>query len=107
MSHNILLLFLSDVKVTSDRKKLLPPVPYPGLGKTMTTNESAVRYLAQKNEVDADTFQIEKIFAFATDKVRNQYVGQNYAGDTVHAEDAVDQEGKPLTHLAYFKDRLQ
>ena len=107
MSHNILLLFLSDVKVTSDRKKLLPPVPYPGLGRTMTTNESAVRYLAQKNEVNADTFQIEKIFAFATDKVRNQYVGQNYAGDTVHAEDAVDQEGTPLTHLAYFKYRLQ
>ena len=107
MSHNILLLFLSDVKVTSDRKKLLPPVPYPGLGRTMTTNESAVRYLAQKNEVNADTFQIEKLFAFATDKVRNQYVGQNYAGDTVHAEDAVDQEGTPLTHLAYFKYRLQ
>ena len=107
MAHNILLLFLSDVKVTKDRKHLLPPVAYPGLGKTMTTNESAVRYLVQRNGSNDEPVLLDKIFAFATDKVRNHLVGQDYADDAVFAEDATDQNGRPLTHLAFFKYRLK
>ena len=107
MQHNILLLFLSDVKVTRDGKKLAEPADYPGLGHTMTTNESAVRYLVQKHGRNTDAIKLDKIFAFATNKIRKLYVGQKSVEDETWAADAVDEQGSPLTHLAYFKYRLR
>lgn len=111
MVHNILLLFLSDVKVVKDAeqggKKLSEPANYPGIGKTMTTNESAVRYLAQENEKNSAIVRLDKIFAFATNKIRKLYVGQKNAEDENWAKDAVDEKGNKLTHLDYFKYRLR
>ena len=111
MQHNILLLFLSDVKVVKDAeqggKKLSEPANYPGIGKTMTTNESAVRYLAQENEKNSAIVRLDKIFAFATNKIRKLYVGQKNAEDENWAKDAVDEKGNKLTHLDYFKYRLR
>lgn len=107
MEHNIMLLFLSDVKVADDRKSLKKPVNYPGLGLTMTTNESAVRFLVQANEKNPNTVHLDRIFAFATNKIRNLYVGQNFEEDEIRAIDAVDETGNPLTHLNFFKYRLK
>ena len=107
MAHDILLLFLSNVKVSKDGKKLAEPAVYPDLGETLTTNESAVRYLVRKSSANPHPIQLQKIFAFASDLVKNQYVGQRNANDKTWAVDAVDEGGNPLTHLQFFKYRLK
>lgn len=89
MSENILLMFLSDIKidrVTGEIKK----TPYTNLDgeKTHATNESAVRYLLQNNPPD---FQLSKIFIIASKTVRENIQGYS----------------EKITHLEYFKNRMK
>ena len=66
MDKNILLLFLSDVKIKKvDNKVVISETDYENVAgeKTQITNESALRYLLQD-------FLIDKIFIFASKKVR-------------------------------------
>lgn len=82
MTKNILLLFLNDVKRNSDgiiSEKIFNNVE----GEpSLTTSESAVRYLLQKNPLD-------KIFGFASKKVRELIVGMEQ------------------THLDFFIERVK
>lgn len=82
MTKNILLLFLSDVKRNSDgiiSEKIFNNVE----GEpSLTTSESAVRYLLQKNPLD-------KIFVFASKKVREPI------------------DGMEQTHLDFFIERIK
>ncbi|MGN0954176.1 TM1812 family CRISPR-associated protein, partial [Dialister sp.] len=86
---NILLSYLSNVKVKRDNTGLAQPSDYPDLGiKTYITNESAAYYLKQK------VGSIDKIFVFASEKVQ---------------EVLPVPEGKlgyGMTHLAFFRNRL-
>ena len=84
---NVLLLFLSDVKI---RNGLISEVDYENIHgeKTQTTNESAIRYLLK-------FFPLDKIFIFASKKVRNDIRG--YVGE----------DGKPCTHLQFSLERFK
>ena len=84
---NVLLLFLSDVKT---RNGLISEADYENVhgDKTQTTNESAIRYLLK-------FFPIDKIFIFASKKVRDDIKG--YVG----------KEGKPCTHLQFSLERFK
>ena len=82
---NILLLFLSDVKTKSVGDKVVASdVTYSNISgePVLTTNESAVRYLLQKISLD-------KIFIFASKKVREPISGMNQ------------------THLEFFLERVK
>ena len=83
---NILLLFLSDVKI---KNGVISKAGYENIEgeKTQTTNESALRYLLKK-------FPLDKVFIFASKKVR---------GDI---KDYVGEDGKPRTHLQFSLDRF-
>lgn len=88
MDKNILLLFLSDVKTKKIGDKIIiSEADYENVvgEKTQITNESAVRYILQD-------FPIDKIFVFASKKVRNNPLN---IGD-------VSQ-----THLQYSLERLK
>ena len=88
MSKNILILFLSDVKTKNiDGKVDVQKTDYKNVAgeKTQLTNESAMRYLSER-------FPIDKIFIFASKKVRNQLLN---IGDT------------PQTHLQYSLERFE
>ena len=85
-TENILLMFLSTINLKS------APTYYgisanPKGEVTKTTNESAIRYILYK-ECRGDA-KLNKIFIFASNTVRNEFVGDS---------------GK--THLQYFKDRI-
>ncbi len=86
---NILLSYLSNVKVKRDHTGLEKPSNYPDLGiETYTTNESAAYYL--KREVGS----IDKFFIFASKEVR---------------EVLQVPEGEPgygMTHLEFYRNRL-
>ena len=84
---NILLLFLSDVKTNNG---LISEARYENVEgeNTQTTNESAVRYLSKN-------FPLDKIFIFASKKVRSEIVG--YCGE----------DGKPRTHLQFSLERFR
>lgn len=86
---NILLSYLSNVKVKRDHTGLEKPSNYPDLGiETYTTNESAAYYL--KQEVGS----IDKFFIFASKEVR---------------EVLQVPEGEPgygMTHLEFYRNRL-
>lgn len=87
MAKNILLLFLSDVKVIGGK---ISAARYENVKgeSTQTTNESAFRYLLQK-------FPLDKIFIFASKKVRGEIKGYR------------DEDGKPQTHLAFTLARFK
>ena len=71
MEKNILVTFLSDVKLKKDGVSIQETPPFENIGGSepvQTTNESAVRYLVQK-------FPLDKIFMFGTWSSRNcEYV---------------------------------
>ena len=87
MAKNILLLFLSDVKI---RAGVISEVRYENVDgeKTQTTNESAIRYLLKE-------FPLDKIFIFASNRVRGEMTG--YLAD----------DGKPQTHLQFSLERFK
>jgi len=86
MQENILLMFLSDVKL---RNGAIQPTQYKNLQgeETYTTNESAVRYLQQ----NLQGAEITKIFIFASKAVRENVAGYS----------------EEITHLDYFKRRVK
>ena len=90
VAKNILLLFLSDVKLSKDDKgaTCIRPAHYRGIGETKTTNESAVRYLAKIKESKPS-----KIFYFATDKVKSTIKD-------------FQENGKTFSHVSYFEHRI-
>ena len=96
MAKNILLMFLSDAKTDKLGDKVtIIDTHYENVDgeDTKTTNESAVRYILQKNSLD-------KIFIFASEKVRQEIVhrdGSKYLGE----------DGKPQTHLEFFLERVK
>ena len=88
MDKNILLLFLSDVKTKKiGDKVIISEADYENVAgeKTQITNESAVRYILQD-------FPVDKIFVFASKKIRNNPV--NLVDPT-------------QTHLQYSLERLR
>lgn len=89
---NILLSYLSNVKVKRDHTGLEKPSNYPDLGiETYTTNESAAYYLKQDLKNGGS---IDKFFIFASKEVR---------------EVLQVPEGEPgygMTHLEFYRDRL-
>ena len=82
---NILLLFLSDVKVDKDTG-IVRKTNYKEIGETETTNESAVRYLAKIKGAPPD-----KIFYFASNKVKSPI--ENFKVDN-----------KEISHVEYFEN---
>ena len=108
MTKHIMLMFLSDVKARQeDSKVVVSTATYPIGGRdvvTKTTNESAIRYLL------ADTWQgkpidrIDRIFMFASHKVRKEFVGVKRP-----KQDLIPLlvNGKPISHLDYFKEQLK
>lgn len=96
--ENILLTFLSDVKVRDNKvlKTEYEKVELPNKNvngePAETTNESAVRYLLQYDLKDA---QISKIFIFASNAVRDKITGYN------------NEKDNTMTHLDYFKKRME
>ena len=85
MSKNILLLFLSDVKISNGVASI---AHYKDIGETKTTNESAVRYLSKIKGMPPN-----KIFYFASNKVK----------DTI---ENFQENGKNFTHVEYFENRI-
>lgn len=85
-NKNIMLLFLSDVKIFNG---VVSATYYENISnieeerKTETTNESAVRYLSKMKNAPPD-----KIFYFASNKVQNNI------------------NGKEISHVDYFKNRI-
>ncbi len=90
---NILLSYLSNVKVKRDHTGLEKPSNYPDLGiETYTTNESAAYYL--KQDLKKNGGSIDKFFIFASKEVR---------------EVLQVPEGEPgygMTHLEFYRNRL-
>ena len=96
MAKNILLLFLSDVKTSKvGDKVLIQGTNYENVSgeECKTTNESAVRYLLEKDLLD-------KIFIFASKAVQQDIATRD--GTIYLAED-----GKPRTHLDFFLERVE
>ncbi len=91
---NILLLFLSDVKVDKNTG-IVSTATYSNISKnedertTETTNESAVRYLAKIKNAPPD-----KIFYFASKTVKAPI--KNFTVD-----------GKEISHVKYFENRIK
>ena len=87
MAKNILLLFLSDVKI---KDGIVSGATYNNIDgePALTTNESAVRYLLQRSPLD-------KIFIFASKKIREPIA--NYRTDA----------GSEQTHLEFFLERVK
>lgn len=85
MKRNIMLLFLSDVKV--DRSNgLVRKTTFIDVGESATTNESAVRKLIK----DLGQGSLERLFVIATDKVLREIL-----------------PGYGMSHLDFFYQRLQ
>ena len=85
MAENILLTFLSDVKISRDGAVTETPYTNVSGDPVHTTNESAARYL--KDNSSAPT----QIFILASNKIRNSI--KNYSEE--------------ITHLEYFKNRMK
>lgn len=101
MVKNILLLFLSDVKTRKDGENIVvSETPYTNVEgeKTQTTNESAIRYLLE-------TTPLDKIFIFASKKVRGEiaYVNRKTKERLLFRND--DQ--KIWTHLDFSRERFK
>jgi hypothetical protein len=98
MTKHILLLFLSDVKTSfNDGIVNISKTKYTNIGgdgQTETTNESAVRYLWEKEHI-----QLDRLFVFASNLVRQDITDR----DGHHYKDSF---GNTCTHLAYFRKRL-
>ena len=90
---NILLLFLSDVKIFEGS---ISEAHYENITgeNTQTTNESAIRYLLQKNSLD-------KIFIFASKKVRSE-INDYSTNEVTHLEFSIERFKKFLPGDKYF-----
>ena len=100
MARQILLLFLSDVKVDTGNPKKISAWEYKGVGLAETTNESSVRFLLGSDA--AAPVKLDRIFLFASKKVRGPiYI--NAKKKQVYQ----DAAGRSWTHLAYFYKRLR
>lgn len=102
MAKNILLLFLSPIKtIKVGDRVIIPEASYENIDdeKTKTTNESAVRYLLQKNII------FDKIFIFASEKVRGKI--SHYDRTLKQNFDFVDDNNQPQTHLQFFTERVR
>ena len=95
-----MLLFLSDVKVFDGK---ISVADYKDIGETKTTNESAVRYLAEIKKQ-----KLNKIFAFVSKKVSGKITCKkiNENDNKNEIVDYIDENGKTCTHLEYFKKRI-
>lgn len=96
MKHHIMLLFLSDVKLTEDGSvKETTYVDGSVQRNTQTTNESAVWYMIQHQH-----YVLSKVFVLATQLVRNGIIASKNVSECA-------AEGKGYTHLQYFKERIR
>ena len=102
MEYPILLSFLSTVFVKNDGT--CRETDYNDLGKTRTTNESAVKYLVRKKHIS-----LNRIFAFTTTKVQKNmtYKEKDKDDGTKGAVHTYLEDGRTWTHLEYFKKRIQ
>ena len=91
-----MLMFLSDVKINKETKCIAETEYENPIGTTHTTNESAIKYLHEKLKKDNE--QIDKIFLFATNKVKGLITTDENIAEKAQIV------GK--THLAYFKERI-
>ena len=87
MAKNIMLMFLSDVKVFNG---VVSTAHYKDIGDTKTTNESAVRYLSQKG------IKPSKIFYFSSNKVKDLIKVDRNSTENFTEDD------KTFTHVDYF-----
>lgn len=108
MTKHIMLMFLSDIKTIFDKDTKTVSISkgkyddlHDGFGLTESTNESAIRYLLQEGWNGAAIDTIERVFLFASDKVREELVA-DWSGQYPYIE-----EGKTYTHLDFFKYRLE
>ena len=91
-----MLMFLSDVKINKETNCIAETEYENPIGTTHTTNESAIKYLHEKLKKDNE--QIDKIFLFATNKVKGLITTDENIAEKAQIV------GK--THLAYFKERI-
>lgn len=97
MRHHIMLLLLSDVKTDRDHPDRVSMAEYKnGIGPCGVTNESAVRHLLLADD-GGSKITLDKIFLFATKKVQEPIKIVQPSPDIVPG----------VTHLAYFKERIQ
>ena len=95
MAKHIMLLFLSVVQIDRDTGKIRETT-YKNISRnmegeiTLTTNESAVRYILYNGGRGSD---ISRIYIFASETVRKNF---NYEFE----------DGKKRTHLQFFKERI-
>ena len=90
---NVLLTFLSDIKTGTDGTVSESYYETTAGEKIHATNESAVLYILKSG------VKLDRIFIFASERIRGDIIDRN--GKKYLAED-----GKPRTHLDYFKERL-
>ena len=90
---NILLLFLSDVKVFKGNVSV---ANYKYIGDTKTTNESAVRYLSKIKGAPPN-----KIFYFSSTKVKSLIKKDR------NSTENFTEDGKTFTHVEYFENRIK
>jgi hypothetical protein len=106
MKH-IMLMFLSDIKTykTRDGQIKISEAQYndldDGFGKTESTNESAIRYLLQEGWNGEPVDHLDRLFVFASEKVRGKLVGEDKNGNYYR-----DEEQMPYTHLEFFTRSL-
>lgn len=99
MAKNILLLFLSTIRVVKDGDKIkIQETPYNNIEgePTRTTNESAVRYLIQK------VGSISRIFIIISNAVNKDIEFKTKKEEIPY----IDENGNTKTHLDYFKERI-
>lgn len=96
MSQHIVLTFLSDIKtkeVSCGYEAVQTKYTNVEGEMTRSTNESALRYLLQNLSGE----HLARIFAFASNAVRNPE----------NSFPAVELNGKQVTHLEYFRERMR
>ena len=104
MEKHIMLLFLSDVKTKTDNgKRVISSTEYKGVGRSDTTNESAVRYLLNP-ACSGEPIHLDKMFVFTTKMVKDKI---RYRISKDEEKIFVDEDGHSWTHLEYFENRLK
>ena len=113
MKH-IMLMFLSDIKTVFDKGQLMiSDVCYKnltdGFGATLSTNESAIRYLLHRSWDGNEIKQIDKLFVFLSEKVQKEYISKLYKDEKsgqhnmyYYSEAGIDK----WTHWEFFKHSL-
>ena len=106
MVRHILLLFLSDVKTRVENgHAVVSAAQYRIAGQsveTRTTNGSAIRYLLADTWRGQRIAALDRIFVFASAKVRTEYIRTPGKEPLL-----LEVDGTPITHLDYFRHCLQ